>query len=65
MLSEEKFEIQVRTPAERRDTVDELAQTISEMASVSRVRQKEPLTHSLTGSQQTPTRVTPIRLPSR
>ena len=44
MLSEEKFEIQVRTPAERRDTVDELAQTISEMASVSRVRQKEPLT---------------------
>ena len=64
-MSEEKFEIQVRTPAERRDTVDELAQTISEMASVSRVRQKEPLTQSLTGSQQTPTRVTPIRLPSR
>jgi hypothetical protein len=29
VFSEEKFEIQVRTPAERRDTVDELAQTIS------------------------------------
>jgi len=62
VLSEEKFEIQVRTPAERRDTVDELAQTISEMASVSRVRQEEPLAD---GSQQTPARVTPIRLPSR
>ena len=43
-MSEEKFEIQVWTPAERRDPVDLLAQTISEMASVSRVRQKEPLT---------------------
>jgi hypothetical protein len=40
----QKLDIQVWTPVERRDKVDELAQTISEMASVAHVRQKEPLT---------------------
>jgi hypothetical protein len=40
----QKLHIQVRPPVEHRDKVDALAQTISEMASVSHVRQKEPLT---------------------
>jgi hypothetical protein len=40
----QKRAIQVRPPVEHRDEVDELGQTISEMVSVSRVRQKEPLT---------------------
>jgi hypothetical protein len=40
----QKVAIQVRPPVEHRDKVDELAQTISEIPSVSPVRQKEPLT---------------------
>jgi hypothetical protein len=39
----QKLDIQVRKPVEQRHKVDELAQTISEMASVSHVRQKENL----------------------
>ena len=51
-------------PVEHRDKVDALAPTISEMASVSHVRQKEPLT-ATRWSQRTPARVRPIRRRSR